>query len=110
VAGGRVSYFMSGPDGEKFHGWWQVRTVEAPTRLELIDGFADDDGKPDPDMPTTVMIVSFTAGDDGTVMAIESHFPSLEAMEQLVTMGADEGMALAMGQIDAILAEDVTTP
>ena len=37
-------------------------------------------------------------------MTIESTFPSTEAMEQLLSMGMDEGMAAAMGQIDAILA------
>jgi uncharacterized protein YndB with AHSA1/START domain len=27
VAGGRVSYFMTGPEGDKHHGWWQVLAV-----------------------------------------------------------------------------------
>jgi hypothetical protein len=38
-------------------------------------------------------------------MSIESHFPSTEAMEQLLAMGMEEGMKQALGQIDAILAE-----
>ena len=40
-------------------------------------------------------------------MSIESHFPSTEAMEQLLAMGMEEGMKQAVGQIDAILAEDL---
>jgi hypothetical protein len=39
-------------------------------------------------------------------MAIRSVFPTLEAMEQLVNMGMEEGLKEALGQIDAILAED----
>ena len=39
-------------------------------------------------------------------MAIEGVFPSAEAMEQILAMGTEEGMTLALGQIDAILAED----
>lgn len=39
-------------------------------------------------------------------MAIEAEFPSLEAMEQLVAMGMDEGVVAALGQIPAILAGD----
>lgn len=31
-------------------------------------------------------------------------FPSLEALEQLLAMGMEEGMKAAMGQIDAVLA------
>ena len=39
-------------------------------------------------------------------MSIESHFPSPEALEQMVAMGMVEGLTEAVGQIDAILAED----
>jgi hypothetical protein len=39
-------------------------------------------------------------------MSIESLFPSTEAMEQLLAMGQEQGMIEAVGQIDAILAED----
>ena len=39
-------------------------------------------------------------------MSIASIFPSTEAMEQLLAMGQEEGMKQAVGQIDAILAED----
>ena len=41
-----------------------------------------------------------------TRMSIESTFPSTEAMEQLLAMGMEEGLTQAVGQIDAILAED----
>ena len=41
-----------------------------------------------------------------TRMSIESHFPSTEAMEQVLGMGMEEGLTQAVGQIDAILAED----
>ena len=105
VGGGRVTYFMTGPDGERFHGWWEVRAVDPPHRIELLDGFADDNGAPKDDMPTTTMVVTLTERDGGgTLLAIESRFPSREAMEQLVAMGMDEGIVAAIGQIDAILA------
>ncbi len=110
VAGGRVTYFMTGPDGDRSNGWWQVLAVEPPTRLELRDGFAADDGTPNEAMPTTIMVVTLTERAGGSVMTLETQFPSLEAMEQLVTMGMDEGIAAAIGQIAAILAEDVTAP
>jgi uncharacterized protein YndB with AHSA1/START domain len=109
--GGRVTYFMTGPEGDKAHGWMQILAVEPPHRLELKDGFADDSGTPNDAMPTMTMVVTLTESDDGgTVMAIETQFPSLEAMDQLVSMGMDEGMAAAMAQIKGILAAEVTTP
>ena len=45
-----------------------------------------------------------------TRMSIESHFPSTEAMEQVLGMGMEEGLTEAVGQIDAILAEDAVAP
>jgi uncharacterized protein YndB with AHSA1/START domain len=103
--GGKVSYFMTGPDGEQHHGWWKVVAVDEPNRLELEDGFADTEGNPDDAMPTTQFTVTFAALASGaTRMVIESRFPSREALDQMIEMGMEEGLAAAMGQIDAILA------
>jgi uncharacterized protein YndB with AHSA1/START domain len=103
--GGRVTYYMTSPEGEKYHGWWQVVAVDAPHRLEVTDGFADDSGTPNDNLPTTTMVVTFSARDGGgTVMQVASRFPSLEAMEQLASMGMEEGIVSAIGQIDDILA------
>ena len=30
--GGQTTYFMTSPEGEKFHGWWEVIAVDAPRR------------------------------------------------------------------------------
>jgi uncharacterized protein YndB with AHSA1/START domain len=105
-AGGKVSYFMTGPEGDQSRGWWEVQSVEPPRRLEFEDGFADEHGEPNPDMPVMVMRVSLDDRDTGgTRMTIETSFPSAEAMERLLAMGMDEGIAAALGQIDAVLAE-----
>jgi uncharacterized protein YndB with AHSA1/START domain len=103
--GGTVSYFMTSPEGEKYHGWWKVLAVEEPHRLDIEDGFADAEGNPNEVMPTTQSTVTFSELPGGaTRMLIETRFPSPEAMQQLVEMGMDEGMSAAMSQIDAILA------
>jgi hypothetical protein len=39
-------------------------------------------------------------------MTIESEFPTVEAMEQVLAMGMEEGLTQAVGQIDAILAAE----
>ncbi len=103
--GGLVSYFMTSPEGDKYHGWWKVESVDAPRLLEVEDGFADDAGQPNPDMPTTKMRVSLADRDGGgTRVTILSTFPSAEALEQMLEMGMEEGMREAMSQMDAVLA------
>lgn len=104
--GGRVSYFMTGPEGDRHDGWWRVISVDEPKRLDLQDGFSDADGNPNDTIPTVSFTVTFDElTPNRTAMTIETRFPSAEAMAQLTAMGMDEGMRTAMGQIDAILAE-----
>jgi uncharacterized protein YndB with AHSA1/START domain len=102
--GGRVTYSMTGPEGDVSRGWWEVLAVEPPRRLELIDGFADADGQPNDAMPTTRTVVTLSERDGGTLMAIETRFASLEEMDRMVSMGMEEGITLAVGQMDGILA------
>jgi uncharacterized protein YndB with AHSA1/START domain len=37
-------------------------------------------------------------------MTIRSTFPTVDAMEQTLAMGAEEGMKAALGQVDDLLA------
>lgn len=103
--GGRATYFMTSPEGRKHHGWWQIEEVEPPHRLRFEDGFADDDGKPNEALPTTVATVTITEAGGTTTMSIESRFDGREQMEQVVEMGMEQGIREAVGQIDAILGE-----
>ena len=103
--GARVTYYMTGPTGDQPRGFWDVLEVEAPRRLVVQDGFADDTWTPLDAMPSNRMVLDIADRDGGgVVMTVTSTFASLETMEQLVAMGMEEGMTLAMGQIDAILA------
>jgi uncharacterized protein YndB with AHSA1/START domain len=105
--GSRVEYHMTGPEGDKSRGFWDVLEADAPNRLVFRDGFANDDGTPNDALPRSEGRVTIEPiGDGRTRMSIESSFPSREAMEQVLAMGMEEGLTQAVGQIDAILAED----
>ena len=107
-AGGRVEYHMTGPEGDQARGYWEVVEAEAPRRLFFRDGLANADGTPNSDMPLHQVDVTIAElGDGRTRMSIESIFPDAAAMEQVLAMGMEEGLTQAVGQIDAILAEDV---
>jgi uncharacterized protein YndB with AHSA1/START domain len=106
--GGRVAYFMTSPEGERYHGYWVVEAVDSARALEFEDGFADADGTPSDTMPTSRSLVRIEAVDARTTrMTITAVFPSEEAMDQLIQMGMDEGLRLAVGQTDEILRERV---
>ena len=105
--GGRVEYHMTGPEGDQSKGYWEILEAEPPHRRVFNDGFANDDGMPNTDLPLNSARVTIDdIGGGRTRMSIESIFPSAEAMEQVLAMGMEEGLKEAVGQIDALLAED----
>ena len=98
---------MTGPSGDQSHGFWDVVEADPPRRLVFVDGFANADGTPNDEFPRNEGRVTIEALDAGrTRMSIESIFPTAEAMQQVLAMGMEEGLTQAVGQIDAILAED----
>jgi uncharacterized protein YndB with AHSA1/START domain len=103
--GDRVSYFMTSPEGQQYHGWWEIVSAERPRRIEFRDGFADENGQPNEEMPINVSVVTIDAGEDGspTRMSIAGTYPSREDMDRVLEMGAVEGMTMAMNQIDDLL-------
>ena len=105
VEGGRSEYYMTGPDGEKPRGWWRLLVLDEPRLIEFEDGFSDDAGEPNPEMPVTHGRVELEQIAAGTRMTIRTRFATVEQMQQLVQMGMVEGISLALGQIDGILAE-----
>jgi uncharacterized protein YndB with AHSA1/START domain len=106
--GGRADYYMTGPEGATPPGYWEIVDADPPRRLAVIDGFANPDGSPNADMPGPgeMNVTIEPIGDGRTRMTIENVFPDQAAMEQLLAMGQEQGLTEAVGQIDAILAED----
>jgi uncharacterized protein YndB with AHSA1/START domain len=105
VAGGRMHYFMTSPEGERYHGCWRILAVDPPRTIDLEDAFADETGEPDPEMPVGIMRITISPTATGTRMEILSTHPTREAMEQVLEMGQAEGMTEAVNQLDAILTE-----
>jgi uncharacterized protein YndB with AHSA1/START domain len=102
--GGEVSYFMTGPDGEKTRGWWRVESVNPPKWLEFTDGFADPDGTPSADSPATAAHVRLSDQGEGTRMELRFVFESTEHMQKLERWGAFAVFPQSVGQMDGVLA------
>jgi len=100
TAGGRATYFMTGPDGERSHGWWRVTEVDPPRALAFTDGWATGDG------PTTDVDVQLTERDGRTRMELRFRFASREHMDQLDRLGAFDVFPQSVAQMDAVLAND----
>lgn len=102
--GGRVTYFMTSPEGEKFRGFWEVSAVEPPVRLVFRDYFADEDFNAVESMPGSTNTYTFAAIAGGTRATYESTFDTLEGLKTVLEMGVVEGATGAINQIDGLLA------
>jgi uncharacterized protein YndB with AHSA1/START domain len=101
--GGRVTYFMTGPDGDKFAGYWQITAVDEPNRLTFDDGFADLDFNPNPELPVGRNVFTFAAHDGGTRATYVSTYESVEALQRVLDMGIIDGATEAINQIDGLV-------
>ena len=104
TVGGDATYFMTGPDGEKARGWWRFTALNEPKSLEFEDGFSDDAGVPNPDMPTARVRVDIEPAGAGSRMTVTSYFRDTADMAKLVEMQMVEGMTQALGQTDGLLS------
>ena len=102
--GGRMTYYMTSPEGERFAGYWDVEEVDRPSRFAFRDGFADADLNPNPDLPVSRNDYTFVAADEGTRAVFSSTFDSAEDLQKVLDMGIEEGATSAINQIDGFLA------
>lgn len=102
--GGQVTYFMTSPEGEKFAGYWKVTAVDEPRSFSFEDGFADADFTPNPDMPVSTNVYSFTEHHGRTRAIYVATYQSREGLQKVLDMGVVEGASAAIDQIDALVA------
>jgi uncharacterized protein YndB with AHSA1/START domain len=102
--GGRVVYYMTSPEGERFYGLWDVTAVDPPSALEFTDAFADENGTPNDELPGSRARMQLIEEDGRTRMELRSSFATREQMDQLLAMGMLDGIQQAVGQMDGLLA------
>ena len=104
AVGGRSDYFMTGPDGERFYGWWQVTAVDEPTSFAFDDGFADEHFVNNPDLPVSHNVFRFDADTEGTTATFVTTYDTAQDLQTVLDMGMTEGSTLAINQIDGFLS------
>ena len=102
--GGRMTYYMTSPEGERFGGWWEITEVDRPRSFRFRDGFADADLQPLPEMPVSENTYTFEALEGGTRAVFTSVYATAESLQQVLEMGVEEGATSAINQIDDVLA------
>ena len=100
TVGGRVTYYMTGPGGEKLHAWWRIVSVDPPRSITFEEGNAEANSA----APTTSIDVRLVEAAERTTMTITCRFAAIAGKEPVPSKGTEQGMRSAVGQIDALLA------
>ena len=103
--GGLTNYYMTGPEGDRSHGYWKWVVVDECRSFEVRDGFATEEGELNDELPSMSMVFEFQETALGSRLTTTTSFDSLEQLEQVMAMGMEEGMREAMGQIDAVVED-----
>jgi uncharacterized protein YndB with AHSA1/START domain len=101
--GGRTTYYMTSPEGEKFAGYWTVTEVDEPRSFAFDDGFAEPDFTPKADLPVSHNVYTFAAHDGGTRATYVGTYVSADELQKVLDMGIVEGATAAVNQIDGVL-------
>jgi len=103
--GGTWLYYMEGPDGERHYCRADYRSIVPNKSYEGLDGFTDEKGNINEEMPRTNWKVSFGKTGSGTQVVVDLSFDSTESMEKLIEMGFKGGFAMAHNNLDELLAK-----
>ncbi|MDN5600199.1 MAG: SRPBCC domain-containing protein [Brachybacterium sp.] len=101
--GGRVTYFMTGPEGDRFYGYWNVLDVDAPHSFTYEDGFAHEDFSPHTELPVSRCVSTFTPQGGGTRAVYVTSYTNREGLQTVLDMEVEEGSRSSIDQIDALV-------
>lgn len=101
--GGHWHYAMVDPSGTEYWGYTEYVNINPIDSYKTLDGFSDESGAINPDLPRANWVVTFTDKGDHTLVQTVVTYPSLEGMEQVLQMGMKEGLTSTLERLDELL-------
>lgn len=103
--GGYWLYAMVGPEGEVHWARADYLEIDRHKSFRAKDGFADEEGNLNPQMPQSYWQVSFSGAAGGTLVTNLIIFDDLQHLEQTLEMGFKEGYVMALENLDQWLSQ-----
>lgn len=116
--GGYWHYAMVTPEGEAFWSRLDYVKIDAIDGYSALDGFCDEAGTIDPEMPRSNWEVTFAevsgrtppATAPTTLVTTVVRFASAEDLQKTIDMGMEQGMASTLERLDELLEELAANP
>lgn len=103
-SGGRWSYSMQGPEGDRHYCFFDYEEVRPKTFYSGRDAFCDEQGNINTALPSMHWELNFRDQGQSTSVRILIHFKTEEDLDAIVKMGFKEGFTQGMDQLDELIA------
>ncbi len=101
--GGYWHYAMATPNGQSFWNRLDYLTIDPIDTYEAMDGFCDETGTVNTDMPRSHWTVIFADVSDRTLVTTIVRYDSPDGLQKAIDMGLEGGMASTMERLDELL-------
>jgi uncharacterized protein YndB with AHSA1/START domain len=101
--GGYWHYAMVTPEGERFWNRLDYLTIAPIDGYTAKDGFCDEAGAVNRDMPGSDWDVTFAEAGARTLVTTVVRYGSAEALQATIAMGFRDGLASTMERLDELL-------
>lgn len=101
--GGYWLYAMVSPEGQKHWGIMNYIGIEHLKKITLEDGFCDENGKLNDEMPISKGTMVFTKKPTGTLVEFKMTYTTEEQLKAIVEMGFEQGITACLEQLSQLL-------
>jgi len=96
-------YFMQGPEGERHYCRVDYKTIVPNKSFSGNDGFCDENGNINNELPLMFWDCQFTSTSSGTKVEVDISFNSEADLQKIIEMGFKEGFAMGHNNLDELL-------
>jgi PhnB protein len=102
--GGQWLYCMVGPNGEKH--WCRVdyKAIEPQVSISSDSAFVDEEGQTNTNLPSWNWLQQFRQTSNGMTVTVVLTFGSEASMEEIITMGFQQGFTMGLSNLDEYLS------
>jgi uncharacterized protein YndB with AHSA1/START domain len=101
--GGYWLYAMVSPEGEKHWGIMKYTAITTHKNISIEDGFCDENGNLNIEMPVSKGAMDFTTTGQGTMVAFKMTYSTEAQLQAIIEMGFEQGITLCLEQLEQLL-------
>lgn len=108
--GGYWHYAMITPDGQSFWSRLDYQTISPIDGYAALDGFCDETGVVNPDLPRARWDVAFTDAKERTLVTTVVLYNSSDDLQKAIDMGLKDGLTSTLERLDELLVAMGVSP